>query len=393
MILKQIAQKISEDTTKIIGFPVSISDEEGYLIGVNDLNRIGLYDNLFAEVIKANRFIYFNESAVKDFPNIFPGVAAPINVNEKIIGAVGIIGKTGKDTETKNYIKLVKNHIEMICHETIKKEVKSLESNTLDTLIQYVLNFDSHKHDEKQIIRYGKMLGYDFNIDRVCIVIKIMRCHQQQNDEPTLQMHDEILEELTEYFLDHNEDLIGRLTFEEFCILKHIDYEGLTEKKINKFIKNTKMVNKILKSKYGVYANISIGNITNGIQGLQNSYYNALQTIDVNSKLNNNNRFSNYNDLTNKLHIIINELPNDFFDRIKPSIRPLIEHENYDVLANTFIVYCESKFNLSDAARNLFIHRNSLIYRLNQFTNITKITLSDFNHCILVYLYLKINSV
>lgn len=153
------------------------------------------------------------------------------------------------------------------------------------------------------------------------------------------------------------------------------------------------MVNKILKSKYGVYANISIGNITNGIQGLQNSYYNALQTIDVNSKLNNNNRFSNYNDLTNKLHIIINELPNDFFDRIKPSIRPLIEHENYDVLANTFIVYCESKFNLSDAARNLFIHRNSLIYRLNQFTNITKITLSDFNHCILVYLYLKINSV
>src|SRR5690625_4397375 len=143
MVLKNIAQKISEDTFKIIGYPVSISDDKGYLIGVNDQSRLGLYDKLFAEVIKKQKMIYWDEEDVVELDNIFPGVAAPIIVNNKVLGAVGVLGKTGEDSETTSYIKLVKNHIEMICHDKIKKEMKSLETSTIDTLIHYILHFDN----------------------------------------------------------------------------------------------------------------------------------------------------------------------------------------------------------------------------------------------------------
>src|SRR5699024_7730534 len=138
MLLKEIAQKVSDDTTKIIGFPVTISDENGFIIGVNDQSRIGLYDHLLANVIKTKKLTYYNETDVADYPDIFPGVASPIIVNGKILGAVGIIGKTKEDLDTKNYILLVKNHIEMMCHETIQKEIKSLETNSIDTFIQYI---------------------------------------------------------------------------------------------------------------------------------------------------------------------------------------------------------------------------------------------------------------
>src|SRR5699024_1745259 len=145
----------------------------GFIIGVNDQSRIGLYDHLLANVIKTKKLTYYNETDVADYPDIFPGVASPIIVNGKILGAVGIIGKTKEDLDTKNYILLVKNHIEMMCHETIQKEIKSLETNSIDTFIQYILNFNSDSHNDEHIQRYSKMLNFDLNLSRLCLVIKV----------------------------------------------------------------------------------------------------------------------------------------------------------------------------------------------------------------------------
>src|SRR5699024_411212 len=149
MILQNIAQKVSEDTSKIIGYPVSISDENGYLIGVTDQERIGLYDNLLAEVLRTQKITYWNEDTDRH-KNIFPGVAAQIIVNDEILGTVGVLGKTGNNPETTSYVKLVKNHIEMLCHETIKKEIRSFKTSAIDTLIHYILNYTENDKSKIQ---------------------------------------------------------------------------------------------------------------------------------------------------------------------------------------------------------------------------------------------------
>ncbi|MFS0576257.1 sugar diacid recognition domain-containing protein [Sporosarcina sp. 179-K 3D1 HS] len=45
-----MAQKLSDNTKKIIGYPVSISNEKGILIGVSERKRLGLYDKLLEGV-------------------------------------------------------------------------------------------------------------------------------------------------------------------------------------------------------------------------------------------------------------------------------------------------------------------------------------------------------
>lgn len=387
MVLKQIAQKISEDTTKIIGFPVSISDENGYLIGVNDKSRIGIYDYLLAEVIKTKKLTFFDEHAVKNYPDIFPGVASPIIVNEQVLGAVGILGKTGDDSETLNYIRLVKNHIEMVCHETLMKEMKSLQSNAVDTLIHYILNFEKSRHNIEQITRYGNMMGFDLNKERICIIIQISREDNDDHTEPSLQIHDQFYETINEAFEVSHHDITGRLTFEQFCILKAVGEN--TDKLLGNIERYAEKLNDTLLKKYNVSAKITIGNPSSGIEGLQTSYNNALIALASNEKTYPMHSLFNYNDFSSKLNIIINTLPQKYFERIASTLDPFINDNNFKVLSETFIIYCESKFNLSDAARNLYIHRNSLIYRLNQIKKITNIDINNFNHCIILYIYVK----
>lgn len=389
MILEQIAQKVSEDTTAVIGFPVSISDENGYLIGVNDPSRLGLYDNLLAEVTRTKKLTYFNESAVADFPTIFPGVAGPIIVNDKVLGAVGIIGKTKEDEETKNYIRLVQNHIEMMCHEALRQEMKSLEMNALDTLLHYVLNYDGDKNTEDHIMRYGKMMGYDLNGTRVCLIVQITSQTETFANETTLQIQDEFIHLLKNIFIEKDKDLFGRLTFEQFCILKSVDDAQLGDIYFSNLQKKADMLNQMLKRNLGASAVISVGDPHQGITGMQASYRNALQTLESSKRKNGEQNFLNYNDLTNKLNIMVHGLPGDFFHHINHSFLPLLKKHNYEMLAITFITYCDNKFNLSTTARSLFIHRNSIIYRLNQISKITHIDIENFDHCMLLYLFIK----
>jgi len=390
MLLKEIAQKVSDDTTKIIGFPVTISDENGFIIGVNDQSRIGLYDHLLANVIKTKKLTYYNETDVADYPDIFPGVASPIIVNGKILGAVGIIGKTKEDLDTKNYILLVKNHIEMMCHETIQKEIKSLETNSIDTFIQYILNFNSDSHNDEHIQRYSKMLNFDLNLSRLCLVIKVLPEDKSSEEELGLKNYDDFLDIISNYLVDDS-DLIGKLSFDQFCILKYVNQNGLSDRYMKVLQSKMKELNTILCSRHNVSVIISIGNVVTGIKGIQTSYQNALQTLETCAKIEPSQYIIDYNLLSNKLSIMMATLPSNFFYRIKDTLDPMLHHENYQVLADTFTAYCESKFNLSDAARNLFIHRNSLIYRLKQISKISKIDISNFEHCLLLYLFIKKN--
>ncbi|HZW67543.1 MAG TPA: sugar diacid recognition domain-containing protein [Pseudogracilibacillus sp.] len=391
MVLRQIAQKISDITTQIIGFPVSISDENGYLIGVNNESRIGLYDHLLAEVIRTKKLTFYDDHAADQYPGIYSGVASPIIVNNKVLGAVGIIGKTGDDTESRNYINLVRNHIEMMCHDALRKELQSLESNALDMLIHYVLNFDKERHDEEQIRRYGNMMGYNIDLPRTCIIIQLTNTDEVSQKEDNLIMYDEIFDLLNQLFLNDKEDIIGRLTFEQYCILKTNNEE--TNKNFMTRVKQHFMeLNHYLQNQFHISAVVSVGNEQSGVEGIKRSYENALLTLHTNENINKTDKQSSllsYNNLTNKMNIMMTMLPDDLFDRVQDAFRPLTLHNNYEVMADTFINYCESKFNLSVAARNLFIHRNSLIYRLNQISKITGIDLEDFNQCMLLYLYIK----
>ncbi|WP_077210427.1 sugar diacid recognition domain-containing protein [Bacillus dakarensis] len=393
MILKQIAQKVSDDTSRIIGYQVSISDENGYLIGVNDRSRIGLFDELFSIVIKERKLMYWGEEDAVELPNIYPGVAAPIIVNGEVLGAIGIIGKVEEDSETENYIHLLKNHIEMVCYEEIRKEVKAFEASSLDTLIHYILHFDKSKHDMNHVIRYGNMLGFDLNLNRICFIIEIKTLsldHDGNMQQPTLQQFQyEILELIGNLFKDNQEDLIGVLDFEHYCILKTVPTTKIDESYFEMIKTKSERLNKHLESKYKLSALVAIGDLHTGINGIIESYQEALKTLVAGKRMNSEHNIYNYNSLTVMLEILLSEIPSGAVNKVNKKLRSFIEHESFKTLSHTFLMYCKYNMNLSETARKLFIHRNSLIYRLEKIKKLTGLDIAKFEDCLLLYITIK----
>lgn len=398
MILEQIAQTVSEDTTRIIGYPVSISDSNGYLIGVSDPKRLGIFDQLLLKVVKRKELIYWGEEHVRNLPNIYPGVAAPIIVNDKVLGAIGIIGKIKKNEETDKYIQLVKNHIEMICHGSMKKEMNSLEAKALDTLIHYLLHYDSNdnEYELEHISRYGEMLGYNLTLKRVCLIININtfslnRSNTQSNSLTLHQIHQELLETIRHYFMNHKQDIIGQLNFEQFGIFKFINPEETDKEFMERINLIIDKFNNHLNKKYNLSAVISIGDSRSGIIGIKQSYQNASKALMAGKRTNIIPQVYHYNNWEITLEILTNELQSEFFNNLTEDLLPLINHDNFSTLATTFLVYCKNNMNLSKTARSLFIHRNTLIYRLEKIKELSLLDTSKFEHCLLLYLVIKQN--
>ncbi|WP_209125062.1 sugar diacid recognition domain-containing protein [Alkalihalobacillus sp. BA299] len=394
MILKQIAQKVSDDTSKIIGYPVSISDEHGYLIGVSDRTRIGIFDELFSIVIKSKKLMYWNEKDSQKYTNIFPGVAAPIIVNGEVLGAIGIIGRIEENLETENYIHLVKNHIEMMCHEEIRKEIKSFEASSIEKLIHYILHFDNSKQETDYIIRYSKMLGFDLTLNRICLVFEIKTALNvdRNSRHPNIQQFQyDLLEIISYLFKDDQEDLIGALNFEQYCILKTVHLNKIDDSFFKRLDDKTKKLNILLENKYNLSAFVAIGDLhTNtGINGVVKSYQDALKTLEAGKKINNNTNLYNYNDLTVLLEILLSELTQKSFKKLHGKFLSFLEHDSFDVLSLTFLMYCKCNMNISETARELFIHRNSLNYRLEKIKQLTNLDISNFEHCLLLYMVIK----
>lgn len=73
-------------------------------------------------------------------------------------------------------------------------------------------------------------------------------------------------------------------------------------------------------------------------------------------------------------------------------IGSLIEHdsENKLDLINTFKIYVENKGNVSQTARALHLHRQSLLYRLKRIEEITKLSLDNADDIFLLELCVRL---
>jgi carbohydrate diacid regulator len=391
MILEHITQTIAENTSEIIGYPIIITDEKGNIIGSSDRSRLGSLHKASLDVLKKNQDICYEMEDVKTLENVLPGVATPIFLNNKSIGVLGIVGIP---SVVKKYVQLVKNHVEMMCHESFKKETNVLESKTLDTLVQFLL-YSNINEDTDHIIRYGKMLGYNLELYRICIIIEIdllsLHLPSQEDgfDKFSFQyFQKELIEQVKYLFVDNKEDIMSLLNLEQFIILKSVNSndQGTIMKAIES---KTQKLNQFLKKKHNLSAAIALGNIKNGVNGIKESYENAVRTLNIGKKNNLLPKIYNYNDWDITLELLTSELTPYILDKLNNNLSALINHSNYATLSATFMAYCKCNMNLSETARSLFIHRNSLVYRLEKIAELSSLNLSKFEHCLLLFIAIK----
>ncbi|MGF7060452.1 PucR family transcriptional regulator [Brassicibacter mesophilus] len=122
---------------------------------------------------------------------------------------------------------------------------------------------------------------------------------------------------------------------------------------------------------------VAIGGIIESIENLKSIYINCLQTLDLKKKYNLSNYVFNYEKM------IIYRIISDMSTELKKDIlNNVLDLKGSDIIDEemeaTIEAFFKNNLNFTDTAKNIFIHRNTLLYRIDKFQKHTGLDLKKF---------------
>ena len=385
-LLVQFAQKIVKAVSSISPFSISLSDENGFIIGATDPERVGTYHLPSKEVIEKNDYVIFDKEKIKNMDNVFEGIAFPLQFDYKTIGVLGIIGPPA---QVEPYGLLIKKYVEMMWQETFHQQITDMETKTRETFAQYILL--NEEVESQRVEQYCEMLGISYGRKNFCIVIDIGNSllNSAKKHISIDQLKENLLRCTYEAYACSDYSLCTFLNTEKIVMLRQVKTVEEYKKLLGKFDKQSRELIRL----FAVYSIknpcIAAGSLFGSIESVNASYQEAENLI----------RFAKERDIEPKIltnyhwHIVLEKLPlyvsENYRETIQFRINAFMEHEHFSELADLFIIYCENNMNISKTAKVLYIHRNTLIYRLKKIEEMTSLNTGSFQDCMLLYLALK----
>ncbi len=178
-------------------------------------------------------------------------------------------------------------------------------------------------------------------------------------------------------FPDKLQDFVLSINETDIAVVKQIPEETTAEdlQKIAETMEET------LKNELFVKTVIGIGTVAEHLRSLADSYKEAQTAIDVGKVFDTEKSIINYENLG--IGRLIYQLPTTlceiFLTEVfkKNSIDSLDQETMFTI--NKFF---ENDLNVSETSRRLFVHRNTLVYRLEKIKKITGLDLRQFDHAI-----------
>lgn len=385
----QFIQTTLNAVTKISPFPLSVSDADGYIIGDSNPERIGTFHQPSCDVLKQNVPLLFYKSELSDLDNVLPGVALPLHFDSEISGVLGIIGDP---EEVLPYAQLIKRHVEVIWQDTIRSQIEDLETSLLEAFIQYILLNESS--DPQKMLYYCEMLHIDPAWKRYCILIDIgdvllqrVRTTAQLTEEARFRKT--LMETISRCFSIHEQDLVAFLNMEKIIFIKAVPSEEAYRKQMLEFETKGKALLQILHTLEVPNTFVAAGGLCTDLENMNTSYQEAESLIRFRKAFPLDSNVYSYHQWNTLKTLLPYQIDRLFREKLQARLNPLFQDHQFSELANSFIVYCQNDLNLSKASQALYLHRNTLIYRLKKIEKATALDLGSFTDCMLLYLGLS----
>lgn len=383
--LVQVAQIVVKAASKTLSFPLSLSDKDGYIVGATDKDRIGTFHPVSKEVIENGKYIIYNEEDVFGLKNVFPGVAVPLIFHNERIGVLGLIGNPD---EVKSYAELAKHYVELMWQETFYKELAGLKKEIDDTYLQYLLLND--RQDEARIMQYCEALKIRPDVNYFCFIIDLGDYFINNLDENNTSLtvnniKDNIIRDISNCYPNYGTTKTIFLNASKLAVLKSAPKEEDYLNFMNSFSENSfNLIDKL--NAHGLTdVKVSIGKLSSDIQYIQSSYQEANNLLNLSEKILSKHSIFSYYDWDILAEILPYKINNNFRNKADFRLASLIKNRNFDDLQISFLTYCEENMNISEAAKKLYIHRNTLIYRLKRLEELTNIDTNQFKQCMVLY--------
>ena len=186
-----------------------------------------------------------------------------------------------------------------------------------------------------------------------------------------------IVEALEEMFPDKHHDFVISVSDTEVAVIKELP--PLADSKFS--LKLADSIEQKLLEEYSSKAVIGIGAPARNLRELADRFKEALVSIDVGKVFEPDRTIISYENLG--IGRLIYKLPTTLCEIFLTEIfkkNPIeaLDHETLFTIEKFF----ENSLNVSETSRKLFVHRNTLVYRLEKIKRITGLDLREFEHSI-----------
>jgi len=279
------------------------------------------------------------------------------------------------ETEMPNHDEiapLIRSIAELVMHQSLVLEQIPRQDERLDKFIYDLLN--QPQPEWSLLAAEARLFDIELDRPRIAIVIQLddpaltPRFQDPAGDrEVRLTRHKfGINRALDSFYTSSRANVVSYLGGTSFCILKDLLASDDTDlpAALESFKKSLSVIYSILKSELKLPATVGVGNYHPGLEGLRQSYHEAISAIELGAQTWDADRIYHIDDFGVVAPLLSGVDENNIYFS-----RELLDRlgENHEII-QTLEAFFNFDMSLTRTAEMLKIHRNTLVYRLDRIT-------------------------
>ena len=322
---------------------IGVIDETSVIIACSELGKIGEEDqNISSEVLTTPATFIMNGKTYKSFGSS-PRPEYAVFVE-------------GNDDVAQKYATILAVSLSSIKQYHDEKYDRSnfIKNVILDNILPGDIYLKSRE------------LRFNSERSRVCMLIKV-------TSKSDISAYD-VVQSL---FPDKNKDFVVNINETDIALVKEIK-STIEPKDLEKLAGS---IIDTLSGEYYTHCVIGIGTIVNSIRDLARSFKEAQVSIEVGKVFDTERSIVSYENLG--IARLVYQLPTTLCEMFLKEVfkRGSIESLDQETLF-TIQRFFENNLNVSETSRRLFVHRNTLVYRLEKIKKLTGLDLREFEDAI-----------
>lgn len=352
MLTQHLASAIVKRTMSIMDSNVNVMDQTGRILASGDTFRIGQLHDGARKVMEQNATIEISSSDVNRWGGSLPGINLPIRFRDDIVGVIGI---TGEPELIRSYSQLVQMGAELTLEQAfLTREIERNDRLRDDVISHLLLGTDKDQAYVKE-----RAQSFKINTSETYAVILISIPFKDSLSVKTI-------ENWIKSWLMQGDELLNLYT-NQFIILKMQRVSKLAnDEKLKSFVEQ-KLQNVAFPE-----VTIAVGPYQDGVEGWRKSFEIAQKVRETADTLYPHGGVWDQQSLGISLlcYQLLREAEEES-NKISGNYRRLFLENDGQVLHETFITFVKENGEMAKTADKLFIHRNTLAYRLEKIHTIT----------------------
>lgn len=365
MLLEALAKELVTLTSDLVGGrTVNIMDTDGIIVASTEKTRVGTFHQGAYEAVQTGREVNIRRDQLDKYPGAREGCNLPLRVNGSIIGVVGLYGDPTEIRYLAHLLELyVAKYFQLEAMASPKLSEGELRSRILSGLL---FPTESTQANTAALMRS----------QRICLTPRLIAVVLSNHSGTSLSLpQDQPLLSAVEQHLDPRRDLWGIVNDRLVMVV------SARERPFGEELKEA--IPTLLETR-----RLSFSAPWNAVSDIPFAYEQAL-ALDTTAS-------GSYNDMTEipvRCQYFLSRtagMEAEFLEELRSKALEIFQTKEYLVLLQTAQCYYEHSRSVTQAAQALFVHKNTLQYRMRRLLQVLDLTrCSDFQQEYLIRLLME----